>query len=35
MDVKTNDLYAITDDDEVGDQVGTIKDGKPVFLSTK
>jgi hypothetical protein len=33
LDVKTNKLYTVVGDDDVGDEVGKIVDGRPVFLA--
>jgi hypothetical protein len=33
IDVNTQKLYAVIDDDDVGDEVGAIVNGRPVFLS--
>ncbi len=35
LDVKTNKLYTVVGDDDVGDEVGKIVDGRPVFLISK
>jgi hypothetical protein len=34
LDVKTQDLYANLEGDEVGDHIGALVNGKPVFLAT-
>lgn len=33
LEVNTNKLYAVIDDDDVGDEVGAIVNGRPVFIS--
>ena len=33
MDVNTNTLYAVVGDDDMGDEVGKVVDGRPVFLA--
>ena len=32
LDKNSNKLYANEEGDEVGDEVGALRDGKPVFL---
>ena len=33
IDINTNKLYAVADDDEVGDEVGAVINGRPVFVT--
>jgi len=33
LDVNTNKLYAVIGDDDVGNEVGKVVDGRPVFLT--
>lgn len=33
LDVNSNKLYAVIDDDDVGDEVGAIVNGRPVFMA--
>jgi hypothetical protein len=33
IDINTNKLYAVIDDDDVGDEVGAIVNGRPVFIA--